>query len=200
MGGLVERRENELVFADSIKSECAVSSMVDAQHRSSKFLSSIPPRSNPFSSPPNPFSYPSSAPLLPQLRSILQGLEDLSLQGSPQAVSTPFAAPTRPRADTSHPTGDADANLTPPPIRKLSSGELPEFKASAATYHPDQDRPELGLRAKGELQISRLLPVAAKHRMIDRDLSKHILVFPRTSTFLLETKNSILASEARNCK
>jgi hypothetical protein len=156
MGGLMERRENEDGFAELIEPDHALSAMVDSQHqhRASKFRSSIPPHDNPLSSPQTHFSYPSSAPLLPQLRSILQGLEDLSLQGSPQAASTPLAASGRTREGTFHLSNSADKSPTPPPTRKLSSPDLPQSIASAASYHPDQARPDVGFRAKGELYLS----------------------------------------------
>ena len=202
MGGLIERRENEDGFAGLVEPDHEVSAMVDSQHqhRPSKYLSSIPPHSNLHCSPPTVFSYPSSAPLLPQIKSILQGLEDLTLQGSPKAVSTPLAG-GRTREGKFHLSTSASSSPTPPPTRKLSSTDLPQFIASAALYQSDQARPDIGFRAKGELHQSTILPpLRAKRTMIDLDLSKHFLLSLGPSTFLLEETNNIFASEARNCK
>lgn len=155
MGGLKERKGNEVVFAGLIKSDDAVSVMVNSQHRSSKFLSSIPPQqappSNLFSSPQRPFSSSSSAPLLAQLRSIRRGLEELSLRGSPQAVSTPFPTPGKARKNTFHPEIYANTSPTPSPRRRLSSPEPLGIQAPAVLSPRDDISRDLRVRTKGEL-------------------------------------------------
>ena len=162
MSGLRERRENEVVFAGLIKSDRAVSAVVHSQHRLSKFLSLVAPQSNSSSSSQIPDSYPSTTPLLPQLRSILQGLEELSLQGFPQAASTPFAAPSRTREDISDLTSDVVAGPPPHRLTKLSSPELPDIQSSALFHHRNQARRELHGVAKGELGHCDRLPVVAR--------------------------------------
>jgi hypothetical protein len=163
MGGLIERRENEDGFAGLVEPDHAVSDLVDSQHqhRPSKYLSSIPPHSNLHCSPPTLFPYPSSAPLLSQINSILQELEDLSLQASPQAASIPLAG-GRTREGTFRLSTSTCGSPTPPPTRKLSPTDLPQFIASAALYHSDQARPDIGFRAKGELHRSTMLPVVGQ--------------------------------------
>jgi hypothetical protein len=156
MGGLIERRENEDGFAGLVERGHEVSAMVDSQHqhhqhRPSNHLSSIPPHSNLHCSPPTSFSYPSSAPLLAPIKSILQGLEDLSLQGSPKAASTPLSG-SRTRDGKFYLSTSTSSSSTHPPTKKLSSNDLPQFIASAALYHSDQARPDIGFRAKGELR------------------------------------------------
>lgn len=181
MSGLRERRENEAVFAGLIKSDLAVSAVVHSQHTFSKFLTSVAPHSNSSSSSQIPYSYPSTAPLLPQLRSILQGLEELSLQESPQAASTPFAAASRTREAISDLTGDAVTGPTHYPLTKLSYPEFPDIQASALSHHHNQARRELYRKAKGELGHCDRLPVVAKWVVIDIDTSEHIFISPRSS-------------------
>lgn len=167
MSGLRERRENEMAFAGLIKSDLAVSAVVHSQHRCSKFLTSVAPHSNSSSSSQIPYSYPSTAPLLPQLRSILQGLEKLSLQESPQAASTPFAAPSRTGEAISDLTSDAVTGPTHHPLTTLSYPEFPDIQASALSHHRNQARREFHRKAKGELAHCDRLPVVAKWVIID---------------------------------
>lgn len=162
MSGLRERRENDVVFAGLIKPDRAVSAVVQSEHRFSKFLTSVAPQSNSSSTSQTPYSYSSSAPLLPQLGSILHGLEELSLRESPQASSIPFAAKTRTREGIADATVDAVTGLPTQPLTKLSSPELADIQASAASHHRNQARRDLRSEADGKLQLRDRLPVVAK--------------------------------------
>ena len=203
MGEIRERRVDGIAFAGVVNSGDAASVILNSQHRSSQFLSSIPPQArstNPSFLPQTHFSYPSSAPFLAHLESVLRGLEESSLQGSPQAVSTPFAPPGKTREDISHPARYADTSPTPQPSRRLPPPELSGSEISAVSSYRDQIRHHLRARAKGELQLFNLCCAAAKHMMIDHTSSKHLFISHRISLFLLERIGSILLPEARNCK
>ncbi len=162
MSGLRERRENEAVFAGLDRLDHAVSGVVQSEHSFSKFLTSVAPQSNSSSSSQISYSYPSSAPLLPQLRSILQGLEELSLQGSPQAISIQSAANSRTREGIADATVDAVTGPTTHPLTKLSSPELADTRASVLFFHCKQARRDLRSEVNGKLQLCDRFPVVAK--------------------------------------
>jgi hypothetical protein len=154
MGGLEGRKGDEIVFAGLIKSNDAASVFANPQHRSSKFPSPIAHQHlshNSSSSPQSPLSCSSSAPLLAQLESISWGLDDLSLRGSPQAVSTPFAPSGRTREDISQPANYADTSPTPRLPKRLSSPGLQDVNPFAIPLNRDQFRRDFRVRAKGEL-------------------------------------------------
>ncbi len=161
MSGLRERRENEVVFAGLDRTDHAVSAVLHSQHRFSKFLTSVAPQSNSSSSEIS-YSYPSSAPLLPHLRSILQGLEELSLQASPQATSIHCAATSRTREGIADATVDAVTGQKTQPVTKRSSPELADTQASVDFHHRNQARRELHSEANGKLQLCDRLPVVAR--------------------------------------
>ncbi|KAF7508158.1 hypothetical protein GJ744_009599 [Endocarpon pusillum] len=185
MSGLRERRENGTVFAGLIKTDLAV---LASQHRCSKFLTSVAPHSNSSSSSQIPYSYPSTASLLPQLRSILQGLEELSLQESPQAASTPFAAPSRTRAAISVLTGDAVTGPTHHPLTRLSYPEFPDTQASALSHHRNQARRELHRNARANTFSS--LP-EARHCEL-RERAESVAQYRRVANRLRHNRETVL--------
>jgi hypothetical protein len=155
MGGLEGRKGDEIVFAGLIKSNDTAPVFANPQNRSSKFPSPIAHQqpSHKSSSPQSPLSCSSSAPLLAQLESIPWGLDDLSLRGSPQAVSTPFPPSGRTREDISPPASYADTSPTPRLLKRPSSPELQDANPFAIPLNRDQFRRDFRVRAKGELQL-----------------------------------------------
>jgi hypothetical protein len=169
MGGLEGRKGDEIVFAGLITSNDAASVFANPQHRSSKFPSPIARQrpSHNSSSPQTPLSCSSSAPLLAQLESIPWGLDDLSLRGSPQAVSTPFAPSGRTREDISQPANYADTSPTPRLPKRLSSPELQDVNPFAIPLNRDQFRRDFLVRAKGELQLPKPLLCCGMNTIVD---------------------------------
>ena len=159
MGGLEERRGDEIVFAGLLKSGDAVS-MVLNSHNSSKFFSTIPPQSPSFapSSPPqSPCSYSSSAPLLDQSSSAHQQLEGPSSQESPRAVSSRFAPPCVTRHNISLPEYHLHtAAISHRQQQQLASSEPTCLPVTAEPPDWDHGRPNSRARAEGECSLSKL--------------------------------------------
>lgn len=154
MGGLRERKGDEIVFAGLITSTDAASVMANSQHRPSKLYSSIPPHSlsrNSSASSQSLLPYLSSAPLLIQLKSLRQGPEEFSSQGSPQAVSTPCIFPVRNRVDVSHPATQTGTNPKNQPPERASSSELRTNNSSAVLSHRDRVCRQLLVKGIGEV-------------------------------------------------
>jgi hypothetical protein len=167
MSGLKERKGDEIVFAGLIKPEDALKVAVNSQHSSSKILPEIPLQhlqSNSPSASQGSFSYSSSVPLLPQLESILQGLEELSLQRPPEAVSTPFAPRGRTRRDISYLASCAETVPTTRQLRRLSSSDPRQAEPPANAFCPDHFNHDLCVEEKGKLHFSSLYIAACFHR------------------------------------
>lgn len=178
IGGIKQRRGNETVFLDLFKSDDVIPLVVYSQHRSSKILSSISPQAllNITSSfPQSPSSCSSSTPLLAQLKIVPQKLEESSLRGAPEAVTSPFVLLSRTGKSLSCSPDLADAGPASP-LRALSSAEFPKLPSSPSPFRLGQTKrgPSAGL--KGELQLSRLHCGAVEDPVVDPNRSKQILI------------------------
>lgn len=184
MGGLRERKGDDIVFAGLVTSTDEASVIANSQHRSSKLYSSIPPRSFsycPSTSSQSLLSYSSSAPLLIQLESLHQGAEESPSRGPPQAASTPFVFSVRDRDGIAHSTNKKDINSKLQPSKRVSSPDLPADDASAVRSHCDRTWRELLVRATGESQLSALCRAATHRTIVDQNYRKHISFFVRGS-------------------
>lgn len=177
IGGIKQRRGNETVSLDLIKSDDVIPLVVHSQHRSSKILSSISPQGllNITSSfPQSPSSCSSSTPLLAQLKIVRRKLEESSLRGAPEAVTSPFVLLSRTGKSLSCSPDLADAGPASP-LRALSSAEFPNLPSSSPFRLGQTKRgPSAGL--KGELQLSRLPCDAVEDPVVDPNRSKQILI------------------------
>ena len=183
-----ERKGDDIVFAGLINSDDGVSVLLNSQHRSSKFLSSIPAhvisRSR-SSLPQNYFLYSSSTPLFAQPKSVSQELGRPSLPGSPQPASTPFEPSRSKLEENPHSAAHARTSSTSQHPRGLRSTKLLCLTASAVPSPSLQASGKPRLRVKSELEF---LPRVLLQLMI------RPLTTPTENTFSCSSDSRIFCS------
>lgn len=145
----------EILSGDFVRYVDPPSETAESPARSSKAFSSLPsePISCKQSASQSPFLYSSSAPLLPQPKTVPKTLETLPLQRSHQAAWTSLALPGRGPEEVSHLANCTHINPVPRSPKSRSWTELLNSDISAGPCHLDQIKREVSVRAKGELRF-----------------------------------------------
>jgi hypothetical protein len=176
MAGMQEGGRNDFVFAGLIKPDDAVSVVVNPQHRLAQSSSSIHPRT-----PSNishwsrqsPSLYSSTAPLLGNSKRPLPDLEALSLEGSPQASSTPFSFPRRKEKIPSHFSTRQDTNPAYPLSSRIPSPKQLGSSLSASYSELRHSERASRSRPKGVFLTLRLYHGAGQSQSVDNLRRKH---------------------------